>query len=183
MRHEILVVGRGGQGILLLGRVLGTAIAKYTGLYATATESYGAETRGTESRVEMIVSDSPDEIDYTRARSPTILLFMYPYGLDKYLGAASESAAIFLNADLISEEHEAKVRGKSSWRVYRGSYNEVAEREAGTVRAANMVALGHLVAKTNIVEPEHVERAIGEFVAGDWLEKNIRAFRSGLSLP
>ncbi|MEM4532793.1 MAG: 2-oxoacid:acceptor oxidoreductase family protein, partial [Desulfurococcaceae archaeon] len=76
MKYELLIIGRGGQGILLMGRVLGTAISKYTNLYVTSTESYGAETRGTESRVEMIISDDPGEIDYIATRKPNILLVM-----------------------------------------------------------------------------------------------------------
>ncbi|MEM1775116.1 MAG: 2-oxoacid:acceptor oxidoreductase family protein, partial [Desulfurococcaceae archaeon] len=58
MKYEILIVGRGGQGVLLFGRVLGLAASKYANLYAVVTESYAAETRGGESRSDVIIANS-----------------------------------------------------------------------------------------------------------------------------
>ncbi|MEM1676075.1 MAG: 2-oxoacid:acceptor oxidoreductase family protein [Desulfurococcaceae archaeon] len=177
MKYELLIIGRGGQGILLMGRVLGTAISKYTNLYVTSTESYGAETRGTESRVEMIISDDPGEIDYIATRKPNILLVMYPFNLDKYLDKLVDNAHIFLNSDYIDN-----IVSKPGWKINRGKYNSIAEKETGTIRTANMVALGHLVSKTNIIEPVFVEKTISEIVSSEWIDKNIKAFQAGLRI-
>lgn len=177
MKYEILIIGRGGQGILLMGRVLGTAISKYTKLYATSTESYGAETRGTESRVEMIISDNPDEIDYVATRKPNVLLVMYPFNLRKYLERLDENAIVLLNSDYVIE-FESKV----GWMLFRGNYSTTAEKETGTSRTANMVALGHLIAVLKIIEPQYVERVIEEIVSSDWIDRNIKAFRAGLKI-
>lgn len=176
MKHEILVIGRGGQGILLFGRILGTAIAKYAGLNIATTESYGSETRGTESRVEMIVSDEKTEIDYIRVRKATIFLVMYPLNLEKYYDLIDNDTIVFLNSTYID-----KLPVKTG-KVYKAPYTEIAEKETGTIRTANLVAMGHLVSKTGIVRAEDVEKAINELVRKDWVEKNIKAFRIGLSL-
>ncbi|OYT45286.1 MAG: 2-oxoglutarate oxidoreductase, partial [Desulfurococcales archaeon ex4484_42] len=40
MRHDLLIAGRGGQGILVLGYVLGLALVKYEGMYVVEMESY-----------------------------------------------------------------------------------------------------------------------------------------------
>ncbi len=177
MKNEILVIGRGGQGILLFGRILGLSATKYAGLHVAATESYGSETRGTESRVEMIIADRGEEIDYIRVRNANIVLIMYPYNLDKYLGSIGKDAMVFLNSTYIKE-----LEGKPEWRIYRAPYTEIAERETGTIRTANMVALGHIVGVTGIVKPEHVEQAIKELVRKDWIERNIKAFHAGLKI-
>ncbi len=176
MKHEIIVIGRGGQGILLFGRILGTAAAKHTGLNVAATESYGSETRGTESRVEMILSDEEGEIDYIRVRRATIFLVMYPLNLEKYYDLISKDTIVFLNSTYINE------LPVEAGKVYKAPYNEIAEKETGTIRTANMVAMGHLVGKTGIVKPEDIEKAITELVRKDWVDKNIKAFRAGLSL-
>ncbi|MEM2021112.1 MAG: 2-oxoacid:acceptor oxidoreductase family protein, partial [Zestosphaera sp.] len=68
VRHEILMIGRGGQGVLLLGRILGLAASKYSDLYVTGSETYASETRGGESRVDLIIADNPEDIDYIRVR-------------------------------------------------------------------------------------------------------------------
>ncbi len=177
MRHEFLVIGRGGQGILLMGRILGVSVAKYAGLYVAATESYGSETRGTESRVDMVIADKQEEIDYIKVRKPTIFLIMYPFNLDKYLGMVNENTIVFLNKTFIKEYPGEKYR-----EIYGAPYTEIAEEVTGTIRTANMVALGHIIGKTKIVEPEHVEQAIRELVRKDWIDKNIEAFNKGLSL-
>ncbi|MET1160138.1 MAG: 2-oxoacid:acceptor oxidoreductase family protein [Thermoprotei archaeon] len=178
MKHELLIVGRGGQGILLLGRVLGTAIAKYTDLHVASTETYGAETRGTESRVDMIIADNPDEIDYIKARKPTIALFMYPFNLDYYIERLSDNAIVFLNTTHVKEFPQRK-----NWVVYGQPYTDIADRETGTVRTANMVALGHIIAKTKLVDPKHVEETIKEAMPSKWIDINLKAFRIGLNLP
>ena len=177
MKHEILVIGRGGQGILLFGRILGTAAAKYAGYNVAATEAYGSETRGTESRVEMIITETGKDIDYVRVRHPTIFVVMYPLNIEKFLGLLSSDTIVFLNSTYIDE-----LPGSPTDKIYKAPYTEIAEKETGTIRTANLVAMGHLVGKTGIVKPEHVEEAIKEIVRRDWVEKNIKAFRAGLAL-
>jgi len=177
LKHEILIIGRGGQGILLLGRVLGLAAAKYSDLYVASTESYGAETRGSESRAELIVADNRDEIDYIKVRKATILLIMYPFNIEKYVNNISDNAKVFLN-----KTHVTSFAAKPGWVIYGAPYPEIAERETGTSRTANMVALGHVVAKTGLVKPQAIEDALRELVRGEWVELNIKAFQAGYKL-
>jgi len=176
LRHEILIIGRGGQGILLMGRIIGLAAAKYAGFNVAATEAYGSETRGTESRADLIITDE-GEIDYVKVRKPTVFVVMYPLNVENYLEVVSEDAIVFLNSTYVSE-----IPGLTAKQVYRAPYTTVAERETGTPRVANMVAIGHIVARTGIIEPEYVERAIEESVPSQWLEVNLKAFRAGLNL-
>jgi len=159
-----------------MGRVIGLAAAKYAGLNVAATEAYGSETRGTESRADLIITDE-GEIDYVKVRKPTVFVVMYPLNVEKYLKMVGGDAIVFLNSTYVSE-----LPGLTAKQVYRAPYTTVAEKEAGTPRVANMVAVGHIVARTGIVKPEHVEMAIEESVPPQWLEVNLKAFRAGLNL-
>jgi len=177
VKHEILIIGRGGQGVLLLGRILGTALTKYGGYYVSLTESYGAETRGTESRSDIIISDRQDEVDYVKVRKATVFLVLYPLNIENYLKYISEDTVLMLNSTYINDIPGVKVREK-----YTAPYSEIAERETGTVRTTNMVALGHLVKVTKLTDPVHVEKTIMEMFTEKWIDINIKAFRAGLNI-
>jgi len=45
-RYEIRLSGAGGQGLILVGKILAEAAAIYDGKNATQSQSYGPEARG-----------------------------------------------------------------------------------------------------------------------------------------
>jgi len=55
-RTEILVSGRGGQGVVRLGQILGLAAVRQ-GLAATLLVSHGTETRGGYVRSQVVIAD------------------------------------------------------------------------------------------------------------------------------
>jgi 2-oxoglutarate ferredoxin oxidoreductase subunit gamma len=55
-RTEILVSGRGGQGIVRIGQILGLAAVRQ-GLAATMLVSHGTETRGGYVRSQVVIAD------------------------------------------------------------------------------------------------------------------------------
>ncbi len=176
MRKEFLAAGRGGQGILILGHVLGLAAAKYTGLYVTGTESYDAETRGGDSRVDLIFTDSQDELDYFKVRSADIALFMYSDQLLKYRRLVGNEAIVFIDSSF----HIPELR--SSWQVYRVPYTDMAEEKLGTHVVANMIALGHIIRKTGLIDREAVISSIKEVVRKRWVSVDLKAFELGMEL-
>lgn len=182
MRREVLIAGRGGQGILLLGHVLGLAAAKYANLYVTGTESYGAETRGGDSRADIILCEDAEELDYVKVRHADIALFMYVEQLRRYSHLVNDRALVFIDSSFITREDVEEVKGGRRWLVNYKPYTDIAREELGTHRVANMVALGHLIGVTKVVPPEAVEKAIKELVRPKWVELDIKAFRLGLSL-
>ncbi|MEM0038371.1 MAG: 2-oxoacid:acceptor oxidoreductase family protein [Zestosphaera sp.] len=176
MKHEILIVGRGGQGVLLLGRILGVAAAKYAGLFATGSETYASETRGGESRVDLIITDNPEGVDFVKVVRASIALFMFPYSLDRYARMLSSDAYVFLNSTYVKEFPSAVQK------VFSAPYDEIAERAVGTSRVSNIVALGHMIARTGIMDVRHVESTLKEIVSEKWLETNMKALRAGLEI-
>ncbi|MEF8834592.1 MAG: 2-oxoacid:acceptor oxidoreductase family protein, partial [Candidatus Thermoplasmatota archaeon] len=62
MREDIRLCGKGGQGIMLSGFILGKAASVYYDYNAVQMQSYGPEARGGAARSEVVISD--DEIGY-----------------------------------------------------------------------------------------------------------------------
>ncbi|MCD6323668.1 MAG: 2-oxoacid:acceptor oxidoreductase family protein [Desulfurococcales archaeon] len=177
MRKEFLASGRGGQGILLLGHVLGLAVAKYTELYVTGTESYDSETRGGDSKIDLIIADRPDELDYFKVRRAGIALFMYPDQMLKYKHLVRPDATVFLDTTFCTEP------AVETWEVVKAPYTDIAEKELGAHVVANMVALGHVIKRTGLIPPDAVVSSIQEVVRRRWVSIDIKAFKKGLSLP
>ncbi|MEM1628445.1 MAG: 2-oxoacid:acceptor oxidoreductase family protein [Desulfurococcaceae archaeon] len=176
MKWEILIIGRGGQGILLLGRILGLAASKYAGLYAVFTESYAAETRGGESRSDVIIANTVEEIDYIKVQRPDIAVFMYPYNLDKYKAMLKPHSMVFIDDEYVDpgifKEHI----------VFSHKFSEIAEKQAGSRRVANMVLLGKLIKETKILSIDHVKKTLEELIHPNWFEINIKALETGYNL-
>lgn len=171
MRVEILIAGRGGQGILLVSHILGKSIASYTNLYVLGSETYGAETRGGDTRSDLIVADKEEEVDFVKVMEADIALVMNQAQLNAYSSLIKDGALVFLDS---SNVHSIPQR---SWKVFLEPYSDIAEREFGTPRVANLVALGHLIKHTSLAPPEAIEKVIRETVSKDWVDVNIRAFR------
>lgn len=176
MKHEIVIIGRGGQGILLLGKILGEAVTD-SGLYVVATEAYGAETRGTESRVELIVSDNPDMLDFVKVRRPDVGVILYPYGVQRYLESMHDNATLII--DSINVPQLPLI--KPGWFIHSKPFTRFAEK-VGSPRVVNMVVLGYLIKVMKLVEPSVVVKAIENNVKREWVELNIKAFKTGLEL-
>jgi len=177
MKAEILIVGRGGQGVLLLGRLLGLAASKYAGLYAVATETYAAETRGGESRADVIIGSSMDEVDYVKAQSPDIAVFMYPFNIEKYRAMLKQTSIVFIDAEYVDPE------SFKGYKLYANRYSEIAESIVGSRRTANMVIAGHIARVTKIVNLEHLKKTVIELTPEKWHSINIKALETGYNLP
>lgn len=178
MRREILIFGRGGQGILLMGHIIGVAAAKHSGLYVTSTESYSSEMRGGESRSDLILADREDELDYIKVRNATDVIAMYPPRLGLYEHLIGEGALVQFDTSFNIPRDTLR----PSWVKVGAPYTRIAEGELGTPRVANMVALGHFVKLTGILSIEAIEIAMEEVVRKKWVEINRKALRRGYSL-
>ncbi|HDS09914.1 MAG TPA: 2-oxoacid:ferredoxin oxidoreductase subunit gamma, partial [Firmicutes bacterium] len=82
---EIRIAGKGGQGILTAGYILGKAIALFGDKNVAQTQSYGPEARGGASRTDLIISKS--QIFYTKVRKADYLVVLSQEAYDKYIGS------------------------------------------------------------------------------------------------
>lgn len=177
MKWEILIVGRGGQGVLLLGRIIGLSATKYGNYYATLTESYAAETRGGESRVDLVVSTSPDDAKCVRAENANVAIIMYPFNINKYKSLLSKDALVIIDAEYVDPGPFKE------YRLIARRFSEIAEKNIGTRRVANIVILGKLIRETGMLKLEQVKLALEELIPKNWLNENIKALELGYSIP
>lgn len=175
MKYEVLIVGRGGQGVLLMGRILGLAASKYANLYTVVTESYAAETRGGESRSDVIIASSMEEIPYVKVLKPDIAVFLYPYKLDYYKSLFTPNTLV-----IIDEEY-ADPSSFTGYRVVKEKFSYIAENTLGTRRVANIIALGRLLRELGVLSIDHAKRALEELISPSWLQLNIKALELGYS--
>ncbi len=174
-RYELRFSGAGGQGLILIGKILAEAAAIYEEKNATQSQSYGPEARGGASRSEVIVSD--DIIDFPKATRIDCLLALTQEACDKYWEDLKDDGILIVDSDAVT------VLPPTSAVIHSFPFSSIAKEKVGRELVANLVALGLVVALTRIVSPKSVESAILGRVPRGTEEMNLKAFRSGLQLP
>lgn len=168
---QIRVSGFGGQGVVMMGYVLGKAASIYEGKNATMSQSYGPESRGGASACDILVSS--DEIDYPKVTEPQILVALSQDAYLTYGRKRPEKAILIVEEELV--ELTAEDRQKQ---VYSIPATRLAE-ELGRKIVANMVMLGYLTAVSSCMSVEAVKQAIASTVPKGTEELNLKAFETG----
>ncbi len=173
MRLEIIIAGRGGQGILLAGYLLGRALVE-KGYYVVNSETYSAETRGGFSRSDLIVFTSEGEVDLITVRKADVAIFMYKDQMYSYADLVKPDAKlVMLDSSFISEP------AKPWPRIVSVPFTRLAEQTTGTHRVANVYMLGVFTYVTDIIDPDTMRKVIEKYVHPRWKEVNIKAFNAG----
>lgn len=142
MTETIFFAGFGGQGIILAGRLVCLA-AMAEGKHVSHMPSYGAEMRGGTANCSVVVSD--EEIASPLVPHPGVLIALNIPSLVKFGPLVRDGGLVIWNSSLC--EPPAARTGIDYLAV---PANELAEA-VGSYRAANMVAVGALVARRPMV--------------------------------
>lgn len=170
-RAEIRIAGFGGQGVILAGYALGKAAAIYESKYATLTQSYGPESRGSACSAQLILSDS--EIFYPALIQPDILMVMSQEAEAKFAGQIKKDGIILYDSSLVSPSVEGpRLRGIPATDL---------AAELGKKIVANMIMLGFLASQTKVIGLEALRQAVLGIVAKQHLELNLKALYTGYS--
>ena len=173
-RYEIRLSGAGGQGLILVGKILAEAAAIYDEKNATQSQSYGPEARGGASRSEVIISDG--DIDYPKATDIDLLLAMTQEAAEKYVGDVKPGGTVILDSTFVEDPPEG------DFVVHSYPITQMAEEEIGKAIVANIVALGVIERISKIVSEDAILTAIRSRVPKGTEEMNIKAFKAGQSL-
>ena len=175
MQNDVIMAGFGGQGILLIGKMLAYA-GMHQGKEVSWLPSYGPEMRGGTCNCTVVISDRP--VGSPVIRSPRAVLAMNLPSLDKFEPDVRPGGLLLINSSLIERD-----AARDDLTVVRVPANEVAN-ELGNPRAANMVALGAYLGATGAVTIGEVEDVIRETFAGkpQLVELNLEALRRGVEL-
>ncbi len=173
MQTEVQFAGFGGQGIMVMGKILAHA-AMEEGFEVSWVPSYGPEMRGGTAYCTVVVSDQP--IGSPVIKNPTHLVAMNRPSLEKFASTVKPGGVIFINGSLISIPS-----GRDDVRELIVPVIEIA-RDLGTVKAANVVALAAFVAKSGMVSIEALKASIEEEFAAKkkLIPLNMKAVEEGI---
>lgn len=141
MKEEIVIAGFGGQGIILMGKLLAYA-AMIEERNVTYLPSYGPEMRGGTANCMVIISDS--EIGSPYIFRPSSLIAMNDPSLQRF------TPVVQPNGFILSNSGESGDAERADLSVARIQAKSIAE-EMGNARVANMVALGAFVCAKPVV--------------------------------
>ncbi|MCR4442460.1 MAG: 2-oxoacid:acceptor oxidoreductase family protein [Peptococcaceae bacterium] len=174
-RHEIVLSGYGGQGIVLGGIILAEAAAIYDDINATHNQSYGPEARGGASKSEVIISKKP--IHYPEIECPDILVALTQEAANKYAVTMKDQGILIIDSKIkINDQIKDKVK------VYSLPIADMAVKVAGSEIVTNMIALGALAAITKVVSREALENAMFSRIPQGTEEVNMEALAQGFAL-
>jgi indolepyruvate ferredoxin oxidoreductase beta subunit len=146
MKIDIILAGVGGQGILSIAAVIGEA-ALSQGLFMKQSEVHGMSQRGGDVQSNLRISDRVIYSDLIPAGKADLVLALEPMEALRYLpylsaeGWLVSNSVPYVNIPNYPEEDKLKESIARFQRKVILDVDSIA-REAGSVRAANMVLLG-----------------------------------------
>ncbi len=168
---EIRFSGYGGQGVIKSGYIVGKAASIFDNKYATMTQSFGPEARGSACSAQLLVSE--DKILYPYLTKPQILVAMSREAYDKFEPELDENGILIIDEDLVKPRPP-----RGNIKLYSIPATRIAE-QLGNRIVANIVMLGFFTAVTNVVTYQAMKDAIPGSVPDKAVPLNLKAFEEG----
>lgn len=169
---HVLITGFGGQGIIMAGDIVGRAATLYDGKFATMTQAYGPEARGSACSAQVIIST--EEILFPYVQEPQVLVCLSQEGYTKNVENLRRRGILMWDTDLVQTKKADPV-----WITYNIPATRFAE-ELGNKMMANIVMLGFFAAVCDLVSVQAMRDAVLSSVPELTREINAQAFERGL---
>jgi len=156
MKEQIICAGFGGQGVMLLGKVIASAALKEN-RHLTWMPSYGAAMRGGTAFCMVVIADCEIASPYVD-KCDSLFVFNQP-SWDKFKSKVKKGGLVLLNSTLIKDE-----KPSGNIEVQRIPFTKIAS-SLGDVRVANMVALGAYLKVKNILKRKTTLEVFSEITA------------------
>lgn len=172
MQNDVIMAGFGGQGILLIGKMLAYAGMR-EGKEVSWLPSYGPEMRGGTANCTVVISDRP--VGSPVIQSPRAVVAMNLPSLDKFEADVRTGGLLLINTSLIERKST-----RTDVNIIEVPANQIAN-ELGNRRGANMVALGAYLGATDAVSVDGIVEVIRETFAAKpgVVDININALHRG----
>jgi 2-oxoglutarate ferredoxin oxidoreductase subunit gamma len=173
--QRIIVAGFGGQGILMIGKLLAHA-GMMEGRNVTWLPAYGPEMRGGTANCNVIISEAL--IGAPIVTEATCVIAMNLPSLDRFESFVQPGGWLLLNSSLIP-----RAPARHDVQTLAIPVNELAQQQ-GSLRVANVVMLGACLALTQAVRKESVIAAIEEVLGPGkqhLLGINLNALSAGMA--
>lgn len=187
MKKDIILAGVGGQGILSIATVIGSA-ALDQGLFLKQAEVHGMSQRGGDVQSNLRLSSAPIYSDLIPKGGADLIVSLEPMEALRYIPYLAPDGWIITNTTPLVNIPNYPDMDKVLQELRRFP-NVVAldvdtiAKDLGSPRGANMVLLGAMASALKILEPEKLREGIrrvfgrkGEAI----VESNIKAFDAGL---
>ncbi len=175
-RHEVRVIGYGGQGVITLSKMIAYA-AVLDKKEAVQTEAYGPASRGGSCWAEVVVDDE-NTIDYPRAILPKYYIILSQAGADRYGKKFCNKPDVTSIIDPLTVKKFRVRKGKK----YEIPAQQIATEEFKYPVIANIILLGAFMEITKLISKEAAIETIKKFVPEKALEINMTAFERGIKL-
>ncbi|PLX48003.1 MAG: 2-oxoglutarate ferredoxin oxidoreductase subunit gamma [Desulfobulbaceae bacterium] len=161
--------GSGGQGVITAAVIMAEAAGVYDGYHVCQTQSYGPQSRGGNSKAELVISRR--EIDYPKVIKMDCLLAMNQAALDDYFYDFEPNGLLVVDATFVEQTPTS--------RTISLPFTAMA-RELGKELVANIIAVGAVARLCGKVSLESVEKAVIARVPAKFRELNEQALIAGI---
>lgn len=171
MKTDILISGFGGQGLMLLGKIIAQAALR-EGKHVTWFPSYGAEMRGGTAHCYVKISEK--EIASPLVDYPDVAIILNQPSFDKFKKKTAKAGLIILNTDLVR-----RVASADKKRYLQLPLNTAA-LECGDGKVVNSIVLGILISKKRLFQEQTAVAVLKEtFPVKAIQEVNLKGFHYG----
>ena len=187
MKKDIILAGVGGQGILSIATVIGSA-ALQQDLHLKQAEVHGMSQRGGDVQSNLRLSSEPIYSDLIPRGGADLIVSLEPMEALRYLPYLAADGWIITNTAPLVNIPDYPSMDSVLAELNRQPHVvaldvDAIAKDLGMPRAANMVLLGAMAALLGILEPDALREGIRRVFArkGDAVvESNIKAFDAGM---
>ena len=188
MKQDIILAGVGGQGILSIATVIGSA-ALEQGLQLKQAEVHGMSQRGGDVQSNLRISTEAVRSDLIPRGEADLIVSLEPMEALRYVpylapdGWIITNTVPFVNIPDYPDLEQVMAALKAFPHVIAIDVDAIA-KDTGSPRSANMVLLGATAAVLNMLQPDKLREGIRRIFArkGDAVvEMNLKAFDAGLA--
>jgi len=176
MTTELICAGFGGQGVLTIGKFLAKA-GMTEGKNVSWLPSYGPEMRGGTANVSTVISD--EVIASPIVSFPDILVALNQPSIDKFAPSIRPGGILIMNTNMCP--HGCK---RDDIQIISAPMVDIA-KEIGNQMVLNMLAIGIIIGKTDIIKYQTMEQDLTSFMKAknpELLDMNLQAIKHGIEI-
>jgi 2-oxoglutarate ferredoxin oxidoreductase subunit gamma len=175
MQTEVIMSGFGGQGLMMIGKLLAYAGLE-EGKSVTWLPSYGPEMRGGTANCTVVIADRA--IGSPLISSPKAAVVMNQPSLERFAPKLRKNGILVVNSTMVPVNSD-----RTDIRIFRIRADDLAQ-ELGNRRSANLVMLGAYIGLDEVVSPKTLIKAIKKTFASkpQFIDVNCKTFTKGYEL-
>lgn len=172
MERRMKLAGFGGQGVMLVGKILGYAASDHN-KFATFLPSYGTQQRGGTAMCTVVVSD--EEVGSPVVGFPDTMIIFNQASMDAYEDQIQPGGWVFMNSNA------TRLPRRTDLNVVAVPIDDMA-RDMGNRKVSNLVMLGAFCQKTGLFTEEEIVHTLHHVLGGkpEMMALNEAAIHAGV---